>query len=468
MDPLIEAYNKTLRFEFDSSSTILEKHADQPGAIYLAHMNEAIKLFISEDELEYETFKVNSETRIKDLRNQAEGEGPYQLFYISEIKLHETFLQLKFGEELSAAWSFRQSFRATQKNIEKYPDFYLHYKTLGIQQIIIGSAPERHQWLLKLLGFHGTVEEGLRNLEIFSQKAEFRKLESELTLAFIYSHLLQNGERSLEILTDYQDLSSSHPLVNFSFISILSKLSKNEEAYKHLTDFNLNGYSVPFPFNKYLQGNLLLQRGNYKKSIDSYSGFTEEFRGRNYLKDAKYKIGIAYHLLEDETNSNLWFYRAKSTKPMVTEADRYASHALNTVLPDKRLIRVRLFTDGGYYDKSKNILSGILFEELKNPRDKIELKYRWARLYHKLGENEKSIPFYEEVIDLTYTDQWYFAPNAALQLGYIHLEKGALKLAKEYFEKSLEYNNHPYQNSIDNKAKTGLSKIKRLSQKSQD
>ena len=110
------------------------------------------------------------------------------------------FLQLKFGEELSAAWSFRQSYRATLRNIDSYPDFELNNKTKGIQQIIIGSAPQRHHWLLRLLGFEGSVDEGLSKLEKFSKNASLWKLENDVATTFIYSHMMQNSKKSMEIM----------------------------------------------------------------------------------------------------------------------------------------------------------------------------------------------------------------------------------------------------------------------------
>ena len=455
---LIQAYELTLRFDFEQSREITNKYNNHFGAVYLEHLNDAIQLFLTEDEQQFEAFEQAIDDRISII---SEGsENPHKLYYLSEMKLHQTFLQLKFGQELSAAWSFRQSYRSTEQNIALYPDFTLNDKTRGIQQIIIGSAPQRHQWLLRLLGFEGSVDEGLLKLEQFSKDASFRKLENDVATTFIYSHMMQNMEKSLEIISAYKNMVTSHRLINFTFASVLSKFSQSEEAYQILSSFDAP--SFPFPFTYYMEANLLLQRGDYSLAAEKFIHFQNEYRGFNYLKDACYKAGIAFLLSDQTEKANQWFDTARNIKIAVTEGDKYANQALNSVLPDSRLIQVRLFTDGGYYIKAEELLQNIQSDSLNNPRDKIEYKYRYARLLHQTSRSEQAIAFYLDTIDLTYTDQWYFAPNAALQLGYIYLDKNQLETAKSYFEKCLTYNNHPYQNSIDNKAKAGLSRVKGL------
>nr|HPI81275.1 hypothetical protein [Cyclobacteriaceae bacterium] len=57
------------------------------------------------------------------------------------------------------------------------------------------------------------------------------------------------------------------------------------------------------------------------------------------------------------------------------------------------------------------------------------------------------------------TNNWYFAPNAALQLGYIARADHNLAEARRYFELALDYRDHPYKNSIDSKARSALDRL---------
>jgi hypothetical protein len=55
---------------------------------------------------------------------------------------------------------------------------------------------------------------------------------------------------------------------------------------------------------------------------------------------------------------------------------------------------------------------------------------------------------------------YYFAPQAALQLGYFAQEAKNPVLARSYFQKALRYPWHEYKNSTDAKANLALRELK--------
>ena len=73
---------------------------------------------------------------------------------------------------------------------------------------------------------------------------------------------------------------------------------------------------------------------------------------------------------------------------------------------------------------------------------------------------EESIDNYLKTIEINGDAEYYFAPNAALQLGYIYQEKENYVNAEKYFRKALSYPSHEYKNSIDHKAKAALASLK--------
>jgi hypothetical protein len=91
----------------------------------------------------------------------------------------------------------------------------------------------------------------------------------------------------------------------------------------------------------------------------------------------------------------------------------------------------------------------------------VELNYRKARLSHKINHISDAKLYYEKTIELNGSANWYFAPNACLQLGYILMQENNSNAAEEYFERALSYKKHEYKNSIDTKAKSALAQLKR-------
>jgi hypothetical protein len=63
---------------------------------------------------------------------------------------------------------------------------------------------------------------------------------------------------------------------------------------------------------------------------------------------------------------------------------------------------------------------------------------------------------------MTGQENWYFAPNACLQLGYLYQSRNMLAEAEEYFLRALAYKRHEYKNSIDSKARSALAQLGRI------
>jgi tetratricopeptide (TPR) repeat protein len=119
---------------------------------------------------------------------------------------------------------------------------------------------------------------------------------------------------------------------------------------------------------------------------------------------------------------------------------------------------LRFATDGGFYDEAKRIQSGIDVGQLTG-QDLCEYYYRTGRLMQKIDDSLVAMVNYEKTIEIQGENDWYYAPNAALQLGYIHLQQNDPAKAKYYLELVFEYHNHPYEKSIRQKAKTALKSI---------
>ncbi|MFM7856313.1 MAG: hypothetical protein ACKO96_31430 [Flammeovirgaceae bacterium] len=97
---------------------------------------------------------------------------------------------------------------------------------------------------------------------------------------------------------------------------------------------------------------------------------------------------------------------------------------------------------------------------MKTKKEQAELLYRKARLAHKTHNTSAAKTLYLQCIAFTKDYPWYFAPNSALQLGYMAQDQKDYALAKKYFEQALGYKKHEYKNSIDSKAKFALEQIK--------
>jgi tetratricopeptide (TPR) repeat protein len=329
-----------------------------------------------------------------------------------------------------------------------------------VLEVMLGSVPEKYQWVINLLGMEGSVEKGLNELEEVKDKSNSLHLESTLLYYLIQGYILQHNDIAVTGLHNVLHHYTDNRLSIFFRAALAIKNSQSEKALSSLLTLVENSIGLPIAYTYYQLGEVYLHKGEYESAIQSYQKFLSQYHGQNYVKDANYKIGICFWLNGNAAETTSYFGKAKEEGKESTEADKYASRSLaENIFPNIKLSKIRYATDGGYYDEAKKIAENVQDTELATSKERIEFRYRKARLFDKSGFINEAVKLYQETIELQGEQNWYFAPNSCLQLGYIAINKNNLKEARAHFEKALTYKKHEYKNSIDSKAKSALAQM---------
>jgi hypothetical protein len=222
------------------------------------------------------------------------------------------------------------------------------------------------------------------------------------------------------------------------------------------------GY-LPVAYLHHMAADLLLYQGDYAGSERENLAFLRAYKGEHYRKDTAFKLYLAAWL-SGQPLALAARYREQINQPGPTdvEEDNYAQHyyheaqALNPILT-----RARLQIDGGYNRPALATLNTFHATPATLLRDRIEEPYRRARAYQGLDMHDLAKLAFERTLVVSgESAPYYFAPQAALQLGYMAQEAGNKTLARAYFEKALRYPWHEYKNSTDAKANLALRELK--------
>lgn len=429
--------------------------------MYIASLAEILELLITEDEVRFEKCEDNWNTRIEKL----EAIKPVTadaLFVLAELRLQWAFTYLKFGHEFDAAWNIRQAYLHVQKCKVKFPEFMPIKKTSGVLEVMLGSIPDKYQWVISMFGMTGSVKKGLQEMETIRNSGTDLSFETALIYYLTQGFILQQTAPASAGLTQ---LIADHPnqrLLLFLAGCVAIKNSESEKALGYFKTLHQNPDGLPIAYADYQTGEVYLHRGEYKSSIEFYEKFLNQYTGLNYVKDAHYKIAICYWLQGEPKEAQKYFVKAKTEGNESTEADKYAARSLaENVTPNIKLSKIRYATDGGYYAEAEKVAASVVDADIPAKKEKIEFVYRKARLYHKSNSLAEAKKNYLETIAKAGADNWYFAPNACLQLGYIYQEEKNTTEARKYFQKALTYKKHEYKNSIDSKAKSALARLKK-------
>jgi len=414
--------------------------------LYLENWADVLECVSNQDKDLYIKKLTLREWRLAAVSRSSER-SPYYLFLQAEIRLQWALAQAIFDEPLAAAWNVRKAFQLLETNSALYPGFEGNKKSLGVLQVLFGAVPAQYEWILLLWGLSGNVSNGFRMLSEVAEGNSVYAAEAHLWLILLKTQLgYQLPENIIMRLNEGKWLVAA----------VCRKAGKGEKALQLLADLPADAPSLLC----WEKATALLNSGNYKEAIEWFSLFEKKHRGEDLLKDAQLKRFWCYWLQNREQEAQAELRKIANIGRARTEADKNAAYfAAQRLLPDKRLVQARLLTDGGYLDRSIKVLQQIDIQAL-DKLNRCEFYYRKARNAHRLGCFADALAGYEQCLAQAGGAAWYFLPNAALQAGIICRDfVKDTKKARYYFNRALDYRQHPYKASIDRKAKAALKEL---------
>ena len=459
------AYAEVLKLRLDAARSLLRTELaatpKAPAPLLVANCADFVELVISQDASRYDALTTSQEARLEVL----DDAPPSALrdYARAEITLHLGLSQLLFRHVVMGGFHLRNGYHQMQDVVRHYPGFAPARKTLGVCEFAVGAMPEGYHWLLRLLGLTPSVEAGLRNLGMAAGQPGDFQLESQLLQALIresyYKQPAEAERLTARLLAEQPD--------NLLFAYVRMSVEKRQ----HHADAALAAYRarpvgpgyLPVPYLHHMAADLLLYRGDYANSERENLAFLHESRGLHYRKDAAFKLYLAAWL-GGQPAAALARYRALINQPgpADVEEDTYAQHYYDEARAlNPTLTRARLQSDGGYDREALATLRGFRATNSTLWRDRIEAPYRRARAFQGLGQLDSAWYYFEATLtEAGPKAPYYYAPQAALQQGYLAQSVGNKPTARKYFQKALAYPWHEYKNSTDAKAKLALRTLK--------
>ncbi|MGI4743945.1 MAG: hypothetical protein ACRYG7_53025 [Janthinobacterium lividum] len=457
------AYAELLKLKVGTARQLLTTEPPRaPGTLLVADCADFVELIISQDASRYDAAMVALESRLAVLdQTPASALRDYAQ---AEIRLHQALAQIGFHHEVRGAWNLRQTAGLMQNVARRYPAFIPARKTLGLCQFGIGSLPEGYHWFLRLLGLRGSVEEGLRNLNLAATQPNEFQAESQILLALIRESYYKQGTESLALASRLAREQPDNLLFSYLVISLNKRQHHGDEALAAYRARPVGAAYQPIALVHHLAGDLLLYHGEYASSLAENEQFLREYRGDYYRKDAAFKLYLAAWLGgAPAATTERYRQQINLAGPLTIEEDIYAQRFYHDgQLLNPILTRARLQTDGGYYTQALSTLQQFRPVAATPVRDQLEAPYRRARVWQGLGRLDSARADYLRTLRRSAAlgePAYYFAPQAALQLGYLAQATGLRAAAKGYFEQAMAYPKHEYKNSTDQKAKLALRQL---------
>lgn len=463
-----DAYRKVTSLRFAEARTVLDamqrSEPDNLMAVYLENYLDFFTVFVNDNKAEYQRLAKNMEPRLDKIA-RGPSNSPWYLYTQAEIRLQWAITRSRYGDFLTGMSDIKQAYALLEENRRRFPDFAPNKKSLGIMHALIGNVPEEYRWAVKALGgMDGSMEQGMRELEealAFSKKNDFIfEDETVVVYAFLQLYLNNRGDIAWNTLKNSKLTPKTNPLAAYAMATVAMRTGQNDEAIRLLEGSPAGHLYAPFHYRNYLLGLAKLRRldSDANKAIEA---FVNHFKGENGIKEAYQKLAW-YHLSLDNDNGYRTYMRyAKIKGASNSEGDKAALREADSgEMPDQRLLEARLLFDGGYYQRAYELLKNNADDYAADRKKNLEYTYRLGRITHLLGKSRDAIRLYTQTMDNGAKDPWYFACNAALQLGLLYEAKKDAANARAAFRRCLGMKPEEYAASLHAQAKAGLGRVR--------
>ncbi|QJW88939.1 DUF3808 domain-containing protein [Spirosoma taeanense] len=462
---LQRAYSDLQKMKVQAARQTLAREATTNGVrIFLEDYADMLVLVTSDDDRLFSSLSAREDERLNALK-ALDDTSPWQRVLQAEVRLHWAFAKLKFGKEISASWDVIRAYKLLAENQKRFPDFLPTYKSLGTLHVMIGSVPENYVWVANLLGLQGNVRQGQQELQRAQQDSLFG-LEARLIDLMVRAYVLKFTNADSQLLQQLVDEQPDNLLLHFFGATIEQKNGRSQQALTYLNSRPTASDYQSLLIIENILGDIYLQKGQYANATTHFQRFLSSYKGQNFLKDSYYKLFLC-HWLSDEPEARLrpLLQKLVTVGRLTVESDKAAQKFAEAYLKrgaspgQKVLMQARLASDGGFTDSALAYLRPYNEARFAHVAERAEYNYRMGRIYQHRNEPDTAISYLSRALALSEPDQLTFGATAALQLGYVYQQKNDRTKARSFFQKALRFKYHEYKNSVDNKARAGLSQL---------
>jgi hypothetical protein len=431
----------------------IQEHPKNYYAYYLAQLCDAYLIAINGSQEMYEQFNDDFEKR-RAIMDDQDMESPYYLACESEMLLHMAAFGVMFGDRLSGIRKGYRSYKKIYENIKKFPDFKPNLKLEGFYNIAISNLPPFVQWAVSAFGVNGDSKTGFRLLqEYFESVEDERGLNGEAALYVILAYKLNKQPvKAYEFIKDKDSSLVNLRIINYFYANTAYRSGHNEEALEVLENFNPENAEVFFLPYDYMMGKILLTKGDNRAEyhLKRYLQLDEK---SSYIKEINYKLALNYLIRGNVEQFEYYKEKACDEGADVNERDREAMYDCSLdYTPDIGLTRCKLLLDGGYHKEFADLFYTLNINEQSPIYYQLEYTLLKARYEEVKGNLEEAEQNYMIVIASGEDEDYYFASEAALRLGLMHLDDDRTK-ARKYLERARDLYDSDYYEYIDEIAK---------------
>jgi hypothetical protein len=385
----------------------------------------------------------------------------------ADAALFDALAQGKRRSYAKAALAARRASSRFEALLEAHPDFDAAYRGAGLLHVAAGSVPSGYGWLVRMLGFDGTVGQGLDELERAARAETLGSEEAAAIYALTDLTLNEHKRDGLGLLRRVYRQSGNSPLLGYLYGFGLLSDRKGEEAEHVLAGavrrLDASG-GFPLPFPTFYHAEALFRQNDFARAAAGFERFLDQATGEGLVARAHLRAGLAYEMQGDETAATLHYAAVRSERDFdsdeaaLREAKERLARPMNET--ERVLLKAQNAYDGGRYAEAVRLLQPVFTDDRIAGRYRAEAAYRTGRAHHGAGDLRDALRHYRWAISHPGGDELRWAPWSQFYAGQVLEEQGDRIAARRAYERALDWPApYDYHRGLEQRAKTALERL---------
>lgn len=397
-------------------------------------------------------------------------DGPWRTHLEGERDLHRAILHVREESFASAGRAFHSAcgeFKATTRDAAT--PFAESYLGRGTCLVAAGAIPSEYKWIAAILGFRGTIQEGLDALALAATEAEVAAPEATLFLALADAALNERQAGGIDRLGELAEARPESALFRYLYGVMLLEDRNAAEAERQLrraADLVARDGVAPLPFVDHHLGIALFRQDRFEDAADHLERYLREAPGNALVAQAGLHAGLARELAGDRRTAERHYRRVRATRDNDSdqqaerEAERRLDHAMTET--ERAIVLGAAAYDGGRYEAAVSLLQPALGDREADATLRAEAAYRTGRAFQALGDDHEALRHYRLAVARPGDPLAKWGPWAVYHIGEVHEAAGELAEARAAYEHALENEaEFDYHKSLEQRAKAAIERIER-------
>lgn len=449
---LREARDLMIEFRFqraESGLVALSRSGASSAAMHHLAVISLVKGLMTDDEKAFDDFFARSDQLKALLREQPNSR--WRDLLEAENELNRTIAHAKRGSLVRAAMSGRSAYGAFETLAREHPDFPEVHKGLGILKLSLGTLSGGYRRVLSLLGYRGSVGEGLHLLLKAFRESEFGREEAGIYLALLIAQVERSSDEPIRILSELHEERPDSPLMAFLYGYMLLHHRQAVQAEHVLRPLmEEEGYRDIEYARFYLAQSLLVQ-DRFEEAASHFQAYLREHEGPSLRAHSILSLGLSLEMAGDRDAAVTWYRRVDDSRGHENdeaagrEAEMRISQPIRGV--PRTLLLARNAFDSGRYERAQTLLHPLISDGELSAAERAEAAYRLGRSYHAEGRHREALAWYAQgAADPDYIGgRW--APWGHFYRGEIFELMGDHERAREEYERAASFS-HEYDYAI--------------------